>query len=89
MLSHYDAVVWDTGNDNVTRTHSQAGPSGQARAHDTQLAVRDFMNEGGRLLYTGSSPAVQYALAEYPIPVPGAGRVRRRARRPGLERAVK
>ena len=30
--------------------------------------MRDFMNEGGRLLYTGKFAGRQYTLAEYPIP---------------------
>jgi hypothetical protein len=30
------------------------------------MAVRDFMNEGGRLLYTGKFAGRQYTIAEYP-----------------------
>ena len=67
MLSHFDAVIWYTGNDNVTRTHNLAGRSDKL-PHDTQIAVRDFMNEGGRLLYTGKFAGRQYTLAEYPVP---------------------
>ena len=65
VLSHYDAVVWYTGNDNVTRATAQPGVSGK-EAHDTTMAVRDFMNEGGRLLYTGSMAGRAYDLTEYP-----------------------
>jgi hypothetical protein len=65
VLSHYKAVVWYTGNDNVTRATAQAGVSGK-EAHDTTMAVRDFMNEGGRLLYTGSMAGRAYDLTEYP-----------------------
>jgi Zinc carboxypeptidase len=67
VLSHFDAVIWYTGNDNVTRTHNLAGRSDKL-PHDTQIAVRDFMNEGGRLLYTGKFAGRQYTLAEYPVP---------------------
>ena len=65
VLSHYKAVVWETGNDNVTRDFNRGGVSGRL-PHDTQIAVRDFMNEGGRLLYTGVNAGREYTLAEYP-----------------------
>jgi hypothetical protein len=67
VLSHFDAVIWYTGNDNVTRQHNLAGRSDKL-PHDTQIAVRDFMNEGGRLLYTGKLAGREYTLAEYPVP---------------------
>jgi zinc carboxypeptidase len=65
VLSHYDAVVWYTGNDNVTRATAQPGVAG-LEAHQTTMAVRDFMNEGGRLLFTGVHAGRQYDLTEYP-----------------------
>jgi hypothetical protein len=67
VLSHFDAVIWYTGNDNITRVAPTPGISEQV-PHDTQIAVRDFMNEGGRLLYTGKLAGRQYGLAEYPVP---------------------
>ncbi|WP_199434162.1 M14 family metallopeptidase [Qaidamihabitans albus] len=54
VLDHYEAVVWYTG-DNVI-TQKQPGLPGYQVAkvqHDTTLAVRDFLNEGGKLLHTG------------------------------------
>lgn len=54
VLSHYDAVVWYTGNDLLTRSPGQPGQTGVARlADDMILAVRAYLNEGGKLLYTG------------------------------------
>ena len=62
VLSHYDAVVWEKGNDYVTRRPGQPGQTGQARvAIETQLAVRDFLNEGGKLLFTGQGAGQQDA----------------------------
>jgi Zinc carboxypeptidase/Immune inhibitor A peptidase M6 len=62
VLSHYDLVVWEKGDDYVTRRPGQPGQTGQARvAIETQLAVRDFINEGGKLLYTGQHAGRQDA----------------------------
>jgi hypothetical protein len=65
VLSHYDAVVWYTGNDNVTRCCVRPGVADEA-AHLMTVAVRDFLNEGGRLLFTGVNAGRQYDLVEYP-----------------------
>ena len=62
VLSHYDAVVWEKGDDYVTRRPGQPGQTGQARvAIETQLAVRDFLNEGGKLFFTGQHAGRQDA----------------------------
>jgi hypothetical protein len=53
VLSHYKGVIWYTGDDAITREHNW-GPGNVSRlATDELLQVRDFMNEGGRVLYTG------------------------------------
>jgi hypothetical protein len=60
VLSHYDAVVWYTGNDVVTREPGW-GPGNASRlAMQELLEVRDFVNEGGRVLYTGRAAGQQY-----------------------------
>jgi hypothetical protein len=60
VLSHYDAVVWYTGDDVVTREPGW-GPGNASRlAMQELLEVRDFINEGGRVLYTGQSAGQQY-----------------------------
>ena len=60
VLSHYDAVLWYTGDDVVTRELGW-GPGNASRlAMQEQLEVRDFLNEGGRLLYTGQRAGQQY-----------------------------
>ncbi|HSK16648.1 MAG TPA: M14 family zinc carboxypeptidase [Gaiellaceae bacterium] len=53
VLSHYDAVVWYSGNDLVPRELGP-GPGNASRiANDLMLHVRAYLNEGGKLLYTG------------------------------------
>jgi Zinc carboxypeptidase len=60
VLSHYDAVVWYTGDDVVTREPGW-GPGNASRlAMQELLEVRDFINERGRVLYTGKAAGQQY-----------------------------
>ena len=65
VLSHYDAVVWYTGNDNVTRNTPTPGVS-DAEAWETISSVRDFVNEGGRVSVSGVNAGRQWDLVEYP-----------------------
>ncbi|WP_026876605.1 M14 family metallopeptidase [Jiangella gansuensis] len=60
VLSHYDAVVWYTGDDVVTREPGWAAGNASRLAMDELLEVRDFLNEGGRVLYTGAWAGTQY-----------------------------
>jgi hypothetical protein len=62
VLSHYDAVIWYTGDDYLTRKPGQPAGTGTARlAVEEMIAVRAFLNEGGKLLYTGKRAGLQYA----------------------------
>jgi hypothetical protein len=62
VLSHYDAVIWYTGDDYLTREPDQVPGTGTSRlALDEVVAVRDFLNEGGKLFYTGKNAGRQYA----------------------------
>ena len=64
VLGHYDAVVWYTGNDLLTRIPGQPGGTGAATlANDEMLEMRAYLNEGGRLLYTGRNAGWQFANA--------------------------
>ncbi|HET6953669.1 MAG TPA: M14 family zinc carboxypeptidase [Acidimicrobiales bacterium] len=64
VLGHYDAVVWYTGNDLLTREPGQPGGTGAATLADNEmLELRAYLNEGGRLLYTGRHAGWQYANA--------------------------
>jgi zinc carboxypeptidase/immune inhibitor InhA-like protein len=53
VLSHYDAVVWYTGDDVLTREPGMAPGTASRLAQDIMLNVRSYLNEGGRLLFTG------------------------------------
>ena len=63
VLSHYDAVLWYTGDDIVTRPVGQGAGNVDRLAMDEILEFRAYMNEGGRLLYTGAWAAQQYVRA--------------------------
>jgi hypothetical protein len=58
VLSHYSAIVWYTGNDVLIRAAGVPGGTGSGKlANDEILAVRDYLNDGGKLLYTGQNAA--------------------------------
>jgi murein tripeptide amidase MpaA len=61
VLSHYDAVIWYTGDDIVTREPGWAPLNASRLAMEELLEVRDYLNEGGRVLYTGKYAGHQYA----------------------------
>jgi Immune inhibitor A-like, MAM domain len=64
VLGHYKAVVWYTGNDLLTREPGQPGGTGASTlANNEMLELRAYLNEGGRLLYTGRHAGWQYANA--------------------------
>lgn len=57
VLSHYEAVVWETGADLYTREPSQPGGTGVSKLLDDEvLAMRDYMNAGGKVLVAGKEP---------------------------------
>ncbi len=60
VLSHYDAVVWYTGDDVVTRELGWAAGNASRLAMDELLHVREYVNAGGRLLYAGQNAGAQY-----------------------------
>jgi hypothetical protein len=53
VLSHYDAVIWYTANDLVTREAGWAAGNASRLANDMMLEARAYLNWGGKLLYTG------------------------------------
>ena len=53
VLSHYRAVVWYTGNDFVLREPGWTAGNASRLANDLMLEARAYLNEGGKLLYTG------------------------------------
>jgi hypothetical protein len=60
VLSHYDAAVWYTGDDVVTRTAGRGAGNADRLALDQMLEFRAYMNEGGKVLYTGDWAGEQY-----------------------------
>ena len=60
VLGHYDAVVWYPGDDAVTRQAGLAGGNADRLALDEMLEFRAYMNEGGKVLYTGDMAGEQY-----------------------------
>ncbi len=62
VLAHYSHVVWYTGDDYVPREPDAPGGSGITKgAVDTQNAVRDFLNDGGKLFFTGKNAGRVFA----------------------------
>ncbi len=53
VLSHYDAVLWETGDDIILRAPGQVAGTTMKAALDIELSVRDYLNEGGKLLVSG------------------------------------
>jgi hypothetical protein len=61
VLSHYDAVVWYTGDDYLTREPGQVPGTGTSRlALDEVVAIRDYLNEGGKVVFAGKHAGQQY-----------------------------
>jgi murein tripeptide amidase MpaA len=55
VLSHYKAVVWETGDDVILRAPGQVPGTTAKAAVDIEFAVRDYLNEGGKLLVSGKN----------------------------------
>ena len=59
VLSHYDAVVWYTGDDIFVREPGQPASTGTSRVFgETILAARDYLNDGGKLLVSGQQALI-------------------------------
>lgn len=65
VLGHYKAVVYYTGNDLITRDPNQNPGEASRLANDEMLELRSYLNERGKLLYTGQYAGYQYAFG-YP-----------------------
>lgn len=65
MLGHFDAVVWYLGDNRLTQDpEDELTQIGSASLRDAAvaerhqyltIAVRDYLNEGGRLVHTGET----------------------------------
>jgi Zinc carboxypeptidase/Immune inhibitor A peptidase M6 len=55
VLSHYEAVLWETGDDVILRAPGQVPGTTMKAALDIELSVRDYLNEGGKALVSGKN----------------------------------
>ena len=53
VLGHYDAVVWESGDDIIPRAGGQPGGTTDDYSLAVELSVRDYLNEGGKVLVSG------------------------------------
>jgi hypothetical protein len=61
VLAHFDAVIWYTGEDYLTREPGQVPGTGTSRlALDEVIAVRDYLNEGGQVFLGGKHAGQQF-----------------------------
>ena len=61
VLSHYKGVIWYTGDDVVTReADGRAGGNADRLALDEMLEMRAYMDEGGRVAYSGKTAGMQF-----------------------------
>lgn len=60
VLGHYKGVLWTTGDDRAM--HPKGWPANETSVaqRDLMLAMRDYLNEGGKLLYSGSYAALPF-----------------------------
>ena len=64
VLSHYDIVIWYTGDDVFVRDADQPGGTGTTKLFADEIDnARDYLNDGGRLLVSGQQ-ALQGAWAQ-------------------------
>jgi hypothetical protein len=60
VLSHYQTAVWYPGDDIVTRKAGAAAGNADRLALDEMFEFRAYLNEGGKVLYTGDRAGDQY-----------------------------
>jgi hypothetical protein len=63
VLSHYDGVIWYTGDDIVTRKPGWGAGNVDRLALDEMFNFRSYMDEGGKVFYTGDWAGEQYTSA--------------------------
>jgi hypothetical protein len=74
VLSHYQAVIVEKGDDVITREPGW-GPGNASRiAQDEAFELREFMNEGGKAMYAGKNAGTQYIQAQLYDPTDANGR---------------
>ncbi|MGH2653334.1 MAG: M14 family zinc carboxypeptidase [Actinomycetota bacterium] len=61
VLGHFDAAIWYTANDLITRDPGMRPGTASRLANDMVLEFRSYLNEGGNVLYNGQWAGLQYA----------------------------
>jgi hypothetical protein len=69
VLDHFDAVVWYTGDDVVTRAKGMPAGTASRLANHEMLEMRAYLNDGGKVLYTGQFAGLQYQNAYFYDPI--------------------
>ena len=87
VLSHYDAVVWYTGDDVITREPGWGPGTASRLAMDEMLQAREYLNEDGRILYTGKYAGHEFA-GGHGAPALRPDRGQRAVQRPGRARTA-
>ena len=65
VLKHYKLVIWETGSDIITRESGQLPGTASKLANDMMLAMRAYLNDGGKLIYAGKYAGLQYSANGY------------------------
>jgi len=65
VLSHYRAVIWETGDDQILRNVGQPAGTAARAAEDTEMAVRAYLNEGGKVIVAGQNALLAQASGSY------------------------
>jgi Zinc carboxypeptidase/Immune inhibitor A peptidase M6 len=85
VLSHYDAVVWYTGDDIITREPGWVGGNASRLAMDQILNVREYLNEGGKALWAGEQAGRQHSTGQTQLYDPTAANAQCSALPPGTD----
>lgn len=60
VLGHYRAVIWYSGDDVSPLTKGSTNGAVDRQALDMMLAMRGYLNEGGKILYSGKNAGRPY-----------------------------
>jgi hypothetical protein len=61
VLSHYRLVVWETGDDIITRDPGQQPGTASKLANELQVEMRAYVDGGGKLIFAGKYAGFQYS----------------------------
>ena len=85
VLSHYDAVVWYTGDDIIPRELGWGGGNMSRLGMDEILNVREYLNEGGKALWAGKNAGLGFSTGQAQLYDPTAANAQCSALPPGTD----